>query len=296
MQAGRSFWLVALLVAAGCADDGGRGASPVELPGPGTPLRDGFEVPAGTRLLGAVGPGGAVGGTGWAAQFFVEGDGRATLVELVEELEDRGLQLRGGCYPQEESGYAKYCTIGASREVDGFVRERVDVTLLRSVADADQGYASHLWIAYARWPAGTREARYQGQRPFRGLGAFPEPAPPPPIPAVDEPVPQSPYTEDQVFRVVPGTRVTSPVRTLDICNGGFEAHLQVTGDLDAVVEETRRRFEELRNVDDTSVEDGGGDGHDTLTVVGEGDASARMEVTVGDGDEPTWATVSYCTD
>jgi hypothetical protein len=290
--------VVSVLAVVACSgQEDGPLATPVELAGPGTPLPDGFVVPAGTRLVGPVGPGDAVGGTGWSAELYVDGDAEAAMNEVVDELVERQLQLRGECAPQRERGFAKACAIGAARIEDGFVRERVSLALEQSVPDAAEGYASTMRISYGRWPPGVLAAQYvPGRRPFHGLGSFPEPSPAPAIPGVDEPMPQSPWTDDQVFRVVPGTRVVVPVRTLDVCNGGFRAHLQVTGDLEEVVAETRRRFLGLSGIDDTTVERDRVDGHEWVRVVGGNDASARMEVRVGDAGEPTWAVVTYCTD
>jgi hypothetical protein len=286
--------LVAVPAVAGRTSGGEYGVA--ELPGPGSDLGDGFTVPVGTRVLGPINRGPGPDGNGFEVMLQLVGDPEAAMRDAVAQAEDHGLRLRGDCFIATPS--LPSCSIGATRIEDGFVLERFGAGMFISTPEyeARGDYAAQMGMSYSRWPPGELPAADAALRPYGGLGRFPELPPTPEIPGTDEVMPQSHYTDDQVFRVVPGTRVIAPVRTLDVCNGGFFAHVQVTGDLDRVVDETRRRFEHLSGIYYTTVEEGRSRDHATLRVDGGNDASARFEVVIGNPGEPTWATVEYCTD
>jgi hypothetical protein len=285
--------LVAVPAVAGRTSGGEYGVEPA---GAGSALPDGFTVPVGTRVLGPIGHGLGPDGNGFEVTLQLVGDPEAAMNDAVAQAEDHGLRLRGECYTRPDDGLAKSCRIGATRIEGGFVLERFGVGMTMTTAGSDRGYAAQMGMSYSRWPDGALAASEGALRPYEGLGHFPEPPATPAVPGTDDVMPQSPYTDDQVFRVVPGTRVVAPVRTYDVCNGGFVAHVQVTGDLDRVVDETRRRFERLSGIYYSTVEEGRSRDHATLRVDGGNDAWARFEVVIGNPGEPTWATVEYCTD
>jgi hypothetical protein len=297
---GRLRWstAVVLLLTAGCAD--GSITEAVELPGPGSPLDDGFVVPVDSRLLGPIHSGDAVGGTGWSADLYVEGSAEGAMEDLLAQVEAHDLRLHGDCavpYPETREWLGAQCRLGAQRIEDGFVRERVGIGIQVSAPGGGRGFASHLGLSYGRWDDGVLPPGPHADSPFEGLGAFPDPGPPPAIPDVDEAIETPELAPDDWFHVVPGTRVVAPVRTMD--TRGFIAHLQVIGDLDEVVDETARRFVAIGDDDaEAEVTEGEWRGHRTIRVIaGEaGGVDKTMDVLVGGPGEPSWATVRFSED
>ena len=266
-------WSVLVLVVAACGDPG---AEPADGPGTaadgphlfptGTPLGDGFVVPAGSVALTQpiAGPYLAASPPSWTVEL-IPTDPIEAMNDLIAQALDLGFQL-GTHTPTPctydddvpESGTtnqtpwpppdgqpeprAVSCSVSGFRAGDGFV-ERLELSTTLGYRHAYEPGARG-GISLEHMSAGALDG------PLGGQPVDSEPiAPMPEDWSTDEDLPAAPALkagdalvptdeaglwEHWVPRLVDGSRLVVPTRT-PVCQGGFAAVLDVTGDPDEVM-------------------------------------------------------------
>ncbi len=263
-----------VLVVAACGDPGvepaggpGTAADGPHLFPTGTPLGDGFVVPEGTVALTQpiIGPHLSSSPPSWSVEL-VPSDPVAAMNDLIAQARDLGFQL-GAHTPTPctydddvpESGTTNQapwpppdgqpvprsvsCSVGGFREREG-IAERLWLTTSFGYRDALPGSAGGSGdVSLEQLPAGSLDGPFGGHAvPVEPIAPLPsdwETDDPPPAPALaagDALVPtDDPYLwQHWVPRLVDGSRLVVPTRT-PICQGGFAAVLDVTGDPDEVM-------------------------------------------------------------
>jgi hypothetical protein len=200
---------------------------------PGTPLGNGYEVAAGTTLIGDPVPGGTAYYTnnepviddGWTATMVVEGRELTEIVDAyLRQAEDNGLKI----VTSPRCGLDVKVTI-----CTGFARSNSESDFTTLTVQALRGMradvvSDHVVVQFSTlevtWSAGERLQT-------SGVGApIPDPVGWPPLPAVGDTL----GTAGEVTRSVTierGSRLAGPPRlNVNDTTGGIYAVLEVTGD------------------------------------------------------------------
>jgi hypothetical protein len=279
---------IALLLLAACSDGGG--AQPVDerLAGAGTELGGGFAVPAATRLLGREPT-----GREWYVDLLLVGDPRDAADDVVRTALDAGFGVDAHC---SSSDVRTVCAVRGLRTEGGWVREQVYLQLERS-SGGEGPYRSGGHLGYSAWPAGANDIGRGVEDLVDDLGPLPRPE----LPPADD-APDLPDVGEQIAGdgeligvdvvVVEGSEVVAPIQPSPCVTGGFDAHLIITGDVDAVVDGYAAQFDRWGEGDVERRESADGIRVGTSDLGG-GDISLEVEL---DGEEPVWATVSRCND
>jgi hypothetical protein len=299
--------LTLLVNAGGCSDDsastGVAAPGAPELPGPGTEIGAGFTVPDGALLLGVFPTENDVRGEdgpveAWMADLFITGDARQVVEDLDHQTVEAGRTVAATCESGLSLGEAR-CQLYSRRVVDGFQVEWVFGNLVQ-VATEDH-YASHLRIDYARWAEGVFPDEGPLAQLGRQLDEMPATPAPPLVPTEGEPVAERQYgPRANPITVAEGVDVLAPVRTFDDCTGSFLAHLEVTGDVDEVVDVYRSQFRSFwgRATDDQRYDEWEFRGRRAIRLFSHvsGGGDLTLDVVVGDGHVPTLARLHRCGD
>lgn len=273
---------------------------PPVLAGPGSAMFDGFVVPEGLRVLGAVFP--SPSGiyrdvppeSSWHAPFLVDGDPRVAVDDFLDQAVAQGLQVRSDCNLQP-GGVG--CLADARRMVDGFEQEQISFSVRRD-AEHQEGY-----ISYVRWPP----ALYPEDRSPWGQAQTDRwtPATPLEFPAaevalgeleVGEPFAAEQQTYDNPNVVLAdGSQLVGPV-VEDLCaTGGFDALLYIPGDVEPVLADYSAQFSAW-DWEDPEVERETIQGVDVIRmgIYESGGGNLSFEAVVG--DDGSWATIERCND
>lgn len=312
---------VLLIAVAGCRSDSAdvdAGPEPVELPGPGTPLDDGFTVVAGARLLLLDGTAGASSRDlpleSWSASLDVIGDPLEVYDASVEQVLATGFTItrgRRGCSSQylaptggESSGrylssrepappgmrlVSITCDLSARRAVD----ERLSLWVNWVAEGAPTIVSNSAGLAYERWAPGTLHE----QRPVERVVRYPslpdgsidrgEPAE---LPRTGEPLGDHPVAARVTIAV--GTQLVVPV--MDACAPGFSAYLAVTGDPDRAFVDYRRQLRDPAESDSENGRDSVRVGDHHLRIRRWSQYGASVELVRGMPGGLTMLSVSYC--
>jgi hypothetical protein len=250
---------------AGCASGGGGGSDAVSTLG-GAPvvtdattaaggrLPDGFSVPDGTVLLGAVEPTGptrSVNGVivperGWRALLLVTGDPYDVLDEIRAQAARTGMP--GSLMPRcEANTHLRWFECEVDAYSPGFFEDPARgagffARLTRGPGNAELGPMSHLLLSFSEIQPATPRQPEEPPAPMDRT----EPVPPFPV---DWPPPLQPGDPFGTIRmetwlIEEGTRLVGPPSYTAVCaTGGFDAVFEVTGDAKRVVDGYARQFE-----------------------------------------------------
>jgi hypothetical protein len=271
--------VVAALVMVACGSSEGANDAPVssvpdsatdDTPvidlGPGTAIADGFVVPEGADLLLPPLPSGGSTWQGIAPDVTWHARLRAwqpvvAFAGLVAQAATAGFELTSlggpggaGCTasvdpPGEAEGAlvpvedltasddlaAVYCAANGRRTIDGHEEQ---ISLVTELADGGGGPVASGSVRFQRWPAGVVPTT------FGDPLVEPEPVVLPfgPADAVPGLGPGELIDDSRgEARLVAGSRLVAPVET-GICQGGFAAVVEVTGDPDAVFDGYARQI------------------------------------------------------
>lgn len=267
-------WLAVLLLVAGCSGDhlpDPIGNAPDAAPGAGTPLPGGLVVPDGAVRVGPV----AEHGVAWSFTLAVDDDPRVAFDDVLGQLVDAGYEVGAMC---DKVNRALQCDLRARRgpdEVSG------SATRWRFHLTTDGDRPDPWMLALERWDPGAEPwADRDLEVPVLDVGRTPRQG---------DPIDPDDWNGDELT-VVDGVEVVPPVFPEGCVTGGFDVDLIVTGDVDRVLDayaEQFAPFDELGEPVRTAT---------SVTASGFGGTDLGLEITPGEGDEPTWARMSRCDD
>lgn len=282
------------------ADTASSAAGPPAFPGPGSVMFDGFVVPQGLRVFGAVFPSPwetyreIAPESSWHAAFLVDGDPRVAVDDFLDQAVAQGLQVRSDCTLQP-GGVG--CMADARRMVDGYEQEQISFSVRRD-AERQESY-----ISYVRWPPALypEDRSPWGQdQTDRWTPAAPLEFPPEEVsfgsPAAGEPLADEQHSYGGPSIVVAeGSQVVGPV-LLDLCaTGGFDALVHIPGDIEPVLADYTAQFAAW-DWEEPDVERETIQGVDVIRmgIYESGGGNLSFEAVVG--DDGSWATIERCND
>jgi hypothetical protein len=254
--------VVLALGAAGCASESGGNAGSDSVDGapvvasavtrPGGELPDGFTVPPGTVLLGAVertGIRSMVNGEpvperGWRALLLVHGDLYRVLDDVRAQAARSGMPA--SLMPTGCTTYPGVLECRVDAHSPGFVEHPargagLSALVTRGPGGAGRPPTSHLLLSYSEVQPAT------ARKPLDAPPAIDRTEPVPPFPdhwpALLQPGDRFGSISGESWVVEDGTRLVGPPSYTAVCaTGGFDAVFEVTGDAEHVVDRYARQF------------------------------------------------------
>ncbi|MGH8983914.1 MAG: hypothetical protein ACRDY6_08590 [Acidimicrobiia bacterium] len=289
--------------------------------GTGTELGDGLEVAKGSALVGTVFPGQSLSGNisaqgsvasadSWTAILQLDGNPITVLNRYLRQAADSGFDVGAECLlayddgrgvvprprsPDPEGLRSLTCKVIGNADIDGASPISLSMELRRSAGSTP--YEDTIIIRVAHHPAGASPQLvpqgWDATLPAAWKEGVPSPPEQPRVAKVGQPIRREDPQYARLIDVVEGTRLLAPPALPCWLRGGFDAVLEVKGDVADALDAYEAQFEDIGfTVDRGSSEFRE---HAVTFDEGVGDAGNYAAIAVhGEGEQPTYLHLWFC--